>query len=156
MSTPLLDVRNLSISFESRGVTHAAVNNLSFSLNNGEILGMVGESGSGKSVSCYSLLGLIPSPPGRVESGEALFEGVDLLSCTEKQLRALRGAHQLATRAPHATYHAVERSEDRPEFIVPVRRKTQAEITRPDALGRDLKSQDGARESPSRDHGQPK
>jgi len=91
VSTPLLDVRNLSISFESRGVKHTAVNNLSFSLNNGEILGIVGESGSGKSVSCYSLLGLIPSPPGRVESGEALFEGVDLLSCTEKQLRALRG-----------------------------------------------------------------
>ncbi|MFK8018597.1 MAG: ABC transporter ATP-binding protein [Pseudomonadales bacterium] len=91
MSGTLLEVRNLSVSFESRGVKQTAVNNLSFSLQSGEILGIVGESGSGKSVSCYSLLGLIPSPPGRVESGEALFEGVDLLSCTAKQLRALRG-----------------------------------------------------------------
>ena len=57
----------------------------------GETLGIVGESGSGKSVSCLSLLRLIPSPPGRIEGGRAQFGEMDLLHCDEEQLRAVRG-----------------------------------------------------------------
>jgi len=57
----------------------------------GKTLGIVGESGSGKSVTCYSLLGLIPQPPGRIEGGTAMFDGVDLLKATERQLRKIRG-----------------------------------------------------------------
>lgn len=87
----LLDVKDLSISFVNRGVTQQAVKNLSFSVLQGETLGIVGESGSGKSVSCYALLGLIPSPPGYIESGSAWFDGQDLLCSSEAQLRQIRG-----------------------------------------------------------------
>ena len=88
---PLLDVKNLTTRFHTRnGVVHA-VEDVSFAVEPGETLGIVGESGSGKSVSCYSLLGLIPQPPGRIHSGTAMFDGIDLLSCSEKQLRGIRG-----------------------------------------------------------------
>lgn len=88
---PLLDVQNLTTRFHTRnGVVHA-VEDVSFSLEKGKTLGIVGESGSGKSVTCYSLLGLIPKPPGRIHSGTAIFEGVDLLKAKEKELRKIRG-----------------------------------------------------------------
>jgi oligopeptide transport system ATP-binding protein len=64
---------------------------VSFSVEPGETLGIVGESGSGKSVTCYSILGLIPQPPGRIESGTARFGGIDLLDCRESELRRIRG-----------------------------------------------------------------
>ena len=87
----LLDVKNLTTRFHTRnGVVHA-VEDISFSVEPGKSLGIVGESGSGKSVSCYSLLGLIPQPPGRIHSGTAFFDGIDLLSCGEKTLRKIRG-----------------------------------------------------------------
>ncbi len=87
----LLTVENLRVSFHSREGTAVAVKDASFKVDVGQVLGIVGESGSGKSVSCYSLLGLVPSPPGKVEGGTAMFGGVDLLSLTEKQLRQIRG-----------------------------------------------------------------
>jgi oligopeptide transport system ATP-binding protein len=64
---------------------------VSFSVERGETLGIVGESGSGKSVTCYSIMGLIPQPPGRIESGTAMFDGIDLLHCTPKVARSIRG-----------------------------------------------------------------
>jgi ABC-type microcin C transport system duplicated ATPase subunit YejF len=88
---PLLSVENLRVVFNTRNGQSVAVENLSFSLSIGEVLGIVGESGSGKSVACYSLLGLIPMPPGKIESGKALFHGKDLLSMREKELRQIRG-----------------------------------------------------------------
>ena len=87
----LLQVENLRICFHTRNGITIAVDNMNFSLASGKVLGIVGESGSGKSVACYSLLGLIPSPPGKVESGRALFAGDDLLSMNEKSLRKIRG-----------------------------------------------------------------
>ncbi|MGC4016853.1 MAG: ABC transporter ATP-binding protein [Luteolibacter sp.] len=88
---PLLDVKNLSTRFHTRnGVVHA-VEDVSFSVDAGKTLGIVGESGSGKSVTCYSLLGLIPQPPGRIHSGTAMFDGIDLLKASEKQLLKIRG-----------------------------------------------------------------
>ena len=69
----LLDVRNLTTRFHTRnGIVHA-VEDVSFSVDKGQTLGIVGESGSGKSVTCYSLLGLIPKPPGRIHAGTAHF-----------------------------------------------------------------------------------
>ena len=88
---PLLEVSRLSVSFHTRSGIYRAVNDVSFSLEKGEILGIVGESGSGKSVTCSSLLGLIPQPPGRIEGGTAMFDGVDLLKCAPAQLRDIRG-----------------------------------------------------------------
>ncbi len=87
----LLDVQNLTTRFHTRnGVVHAT-EDVSFSIEKGQSIGIVGESGSGKSVTCYSLLGLIPQPPGRIEGGKALFDDVDLLQLSEKQLRKIRG-----------------------------------------------------------------
>ncbi len=88
---PLLSVQDLRTYFHTRNGVYRAVDGVSFDLERGETLGIVGESGSGKSVTCYSLLGLIPQPPGRIESGTALFDGVDLLHCPPEQLRAIRG-----------------------------------------------------------------
>ena len=87
---PLLEVQNLRTSFHTRHGIVRAVQDVSFSIEKGETLGIVGESGSGKSVTCYSLLRLIPQPPGRIEGGHAMFDGVDLLSCSKEQLRAIR------------------------------------------------------------------
>jgi len=88
---PLLEVTNLRTSFHTRHGVVRAVQDVSFSLEKGETLGIVGESGSGKSVTCYSLMRLIPQPPGRIEGGRAMFDGVNLLSCPMEQLRAIRG-----------------------------------------------------------------
>jgi len=87
----LLSVENLRVVFNTRNGQTVAVENMAFSLEAGKVLGIVGESGSGKSVACYSLLGLIPTPPGKIESGRALFRGKDLLQMTEKELRHIRG-----------------------------------------------------------------
>jgi oligopeptide transport system ATP-binding protein len=88
---PLLTVTNLATSFHTRNGVVRAVNGVSFQLEPGETLGIVGESGSGKSVTCYSLMGLLPTPPARVESGVALFDNIDLLSCSRQQLSQIRG-----------------------------------------------------------------
>ena len=88
---PLLRVENLSVAFHTRHGVVRAVRGVSFSVEPGQTVGIVGESGSGKSVTCYALLGLVPSPPGRVESGTALLEGVDLLTMREQDLRKVRG-----------------------------------------------------------------
>lgn len=87
----LLDVSNLTTRFHTRnGIVHA-VEDVSFKVEKGQTLGIVGESGSGKSVTCYSLLGLIPKPPGRIHSGKAIFDGEDLLTLKERKLRQIRG-----------------------------------------------------------------
>jgi oligopeptide transport system ATP-binding protein len=87
----ILRVESLRTYFHTRAGIVRAVDGVSFSIGKSETLGIVGESGSGKSVVCYSLLRLIPEPPGRIESGRALFHEVDLLHCGEKELRAIRG-----------------------------------------------------------------
>lgn len=87
----LLDVRNLTTAFHTRTGIVRAVNDVSFQLDKGETLGIVGESGSGKSVTCYSMMRLIPMPPGKIENGQALFDGIDLLRCPEKSMRNIRG-----------------------------------------------------------------
>ncbi len=88
---PLLDVTDLRAHFHTRNGIYRAVDGISFSLERGETLGIVGESGSGKSVTCQALLGLLPTPPARIESGTALFDGIDLLHCKPAELRAIRG-----------------------------------------------------------------
>ena len=88
----VLDVKDLKTVFKTRRGEVHAVNNVSFHLKAGELLGVVGESGSGKSVTMMSLIGLLPSPPAMVSGGPVMFEGQDLLSATDEQLRAVRGA----------------------------------------------------------------
>jgi oligopeptide transport system ATP-binding protein len=91
MSTPLLSVRNLSTRFRTERGTVRAVDNVSFDVAAGETLAIVGESGSGKSVTALSILRLIPDPPGKIESGEILFDGKDLLKLDDAGIRAIRG-----------------------------------------------------------------
>jgi len=88
---PLLSVQDLAISFHTRAGIIKAVDGVSFDLEAGQTLGIVGESGSGKSVLCYSLPGLLPSPPARIERGTAMFDGIDLIAASESVLRKLRG-----------------------------------------------------------------
>ena len=88
---PLLDVTNLTTRFHTRNGVVRAVEDVSFSVDKGQTVGIVGESGSGKSVTCYSLIGLIPQPPGRIHAGKAMFDGIDLLQANEKKLRGIRG-----------------------------------------------------------------
>ncbi len=90
MPEPLLDVRDLRVTFRSRRGEARAVDGLSFSLAAGEVLGIVGESGSGKSVSMMSILKLIRDPNCTVE-GQALFRGRDLVAMDDDELRGLRG-----------------------------------------------------------------
>lgn len=87
----LLEVRDLGVSFVTRNGVNKAVDGISFDVESGKIIAIIGESGSGKSVACYSMLGLIPSPPGRIDSGSALFDGEDLLQMSEAELRRIRG-----------------------------------------------------------------
>jgi len=88
----VLDVKDLKTTFKTRRGEVHAVNDVSFHLKAGELLGVVGESGSGKSVTMMSLIGLLPSPPAMVSGGPVMFEGQDLLTATDEQLRAVRGA----------------------------------------------------------------
>ncbi|MFT3927246.1 MAG: ABC transporter ATP-binding protein [Myxococcales bacterium] len=90
-SSPLLQVRDLVVSFRTDSGELRAVDGVSFDVPRGSTVGLVGESGSGKSVTALSLLGLLPRPAGRVASGSILFEGRELAQADEKTLRQIRG-----------------------------------------------------------------
>ncbi|MGJ7919425.1 ABC transporter ATP-binding protein [Neobacillus sp. LXY-4] len=87
----ILKIQDLTVSFFANKKLLPAVDGISFELKEGEILGIVGESGSGKSVTSLAVMGLIPMPPGKIEKGEILFEGKDLLTYSEKEMRKIRG-----------------------------------------------------------------
>src|SRR5260370_27800802 len=88
---PLLEVRDLRTYFRTRRGIVKAVDGASFSVERGETLGIVGESGSGKSVTCLSIVRLVPTPAGRIVGGQILFEGEDLLRKSDAEMRRLRG-----------------------------------------------------------------
>jgi peptide/nickel transport system ATP-binding protein len=87
----LIEVSGLRASFASEQGEVRAVDGVDFSLARGRTLGIVGESGCGKSVTALSIMRLVPQPPGRIDGGEVLFEGVDLLGLPESRMRSLRG-----------------------------------------------------------------
>lgn len=87
----LLDVKNLSIHFHTRDGIVSAVEDVSFAVDKGQVLGIVGESGSGKSVTCYGLMGLLASPPAKISKGCAHFQGKNLLALAPAELRKIRG-----------------------------------------------------------------
>ncbi len=96
MKNELLEFKNLTTEFQTEGTIVKAVNEVSFTLNKGETIGIVGESGSGKSVTSLSAMRLIPSPPGRISGGEIIFHKNDgtstnLLSVSEEEMRKFRG-----------------------------------------------------------------
>ncbi|KGP74357.1 ABC transporter ATP-binding protein [Pontibacillus yanchengensis] len=87
----ILDVKDLKVSFDTHGGEVEAVRGVNFHLNKGETLAIVGESGSGKSVTTKALMGLIPSPPGKIKNGEILFEGKDLTKLSDRAMSKVRG-----------------------------------------------------------------
>src|SRR5215217_5259657 len=87
----LLEVRNLRTYFDTEDGIVKAVDDISFQLKRGETLGIVGESGSGKSVTNLSIIRLIPNPPGKIVSGEVIFNGSDLLLLRNEDIRKIRG-----------------------------------------------------------------
>ncbi|MBP8148415.1 MAG: ABC transporter ATP-binding protein [Limnohabitans sp.] len=89
--TPLLEVRGLGVEFQTRGGTAHVLEDIHLHLHRGETLGLVGESGCGKSITALALMRLIAQPPGRITSGQILFEGRDLLQLPEAQMRRVRG-----------------------------------------------------------------
>ncbi|MTI46701.1 ABC transporter ATP-binding protein [Sporosalibacterium faouarense] len=88
----LLDVKDLSVSFDTYAGEVQAVRGNSFYVRKGEALGIVGESGSGKSVTVKSLIKLLPMPPARIKTGTAMFNGKDLVKMSDKQLESIRGS----------------------------------------------------------------
>ena len=89
-NTPLLQVKNLSTSFNVDAGEVRAVNGISFNLDRGRVLGIVGESGSGKSVTAYSIMRILVEP-GKITGGEILFNGEDIVKYSKKQMREFRG-----------------------------------------------------------------
>ncbi|MGH7391964.1 MAG: ABC transporter ATP-binding protein [Candidatus Rokuibacteriota bacterium] len=91
MSAPLLEVRDLRTWFYTRRGVVKAVDGVSFTVREGETLGLVGESGCGKSMTALSVLRLVPRPAGRIVGGEVLLDGEDLLAMSEREMRRIRG-----------------------------------------------------------------
>ncbi len=90
-SDKLFEIKNLRTHFHTEAGTVKAVNNVSFDIYNGEVLGIVGESGSGKSVTSLSINRLIPNPPGEIVGGEVLYKGTNLLDLSYEEMTEYRG-----------------------------------------------------------------
>jgi len=90
-TTGVLDVRQMRTEFQIGSSVYKAVGGVDLNLREGECLGLVGESGSGKSVTAMSIMGLVPTPPGRIAGGAAYLEGEDLFAATQNRIRDLRG-----------------------------------------------------------------
>ena len=88
---PVLEVRDLRTYFHTEEGVARAVDGVSFAVGRGQTLGLVGESGCGKSVSAFSIMRLVPDPPGRIEDGQILLRGRDLLALDEEEMRRVRG-----------------------------------------------------------------
>ena len=91
MKDILLEARDLKVSFKSDYGVSRAVDGVSFQIERGKVLGVVGESGSGKSVTSLAVMRLVPKPNGYIEGGSILFQGQDLLQCSEAEMRKIRG-----------------------------------------------------------------
>src|SRR6478609_10972694 len=90
-NAPLLEVKGLRTQFMTQDGVVKAVDDVSFYVMPGETLGVVGESGSGKSMTGLSIMRLIPSPPGKIATGEIIFNGQDILQMSDNEIRQIRG-----------------------------------------------------------------
>lgn len=132
MTAPTLQVRNLRTHFPTRAGLIKAVDDVSFSVGRGEVLGLVGESGSGKTVTGFSIIGLV-DPPGRIAGGSILYQGQDLAKLTERQMRDLRGNRiAMIFQDPMMTLNPVLRIDT--QMIETV--QAHARVSRPEARAR--------------------
>ncbi|HIE24828.1 MAG TPA: ABC transporter ATP-binding protein, partial [Anaerolineales bacterium] len=92
MMPPLLEIKNLKTRFFTDEGVVKAVNDISYSMESGEILGVVGESGCGKSVHALSIMQLVQDPPGKITQGEVWLDGRDLLKLNDKEMKKVRGS----------------------------------------------------------------
>lgn len=123
---PLLEVNDLRTSFVTRRGVTRAVDGVSFEVYPGETLGIVGESGCGKSVTALSVLRLVPSPPGRIVSGQILFQGRDLLKLSPAEMRQIRGRHiSMILQDPHVSLNPVFTVGDQIMEAVQLHRKSE-------------------------------
>src|SRR5690606_34525076 len=88
---PLLEVEHLETTFSTEAGKLIAVDDVSFEIHEGEVVGLVGESGCGKTVTSKSILRLIPDPPGKISGGQIRFGGRDLVKLSEREMRKVRG-----------------------------------------------------------------
>jgi oligopeptide transport system ATP-binding protein len=111
---------------------------VSFQIEKGETLAIVGESGSGKSATCYSLMGLIPQPPGKIEGGSAMFDGkIDLLKCSSRELNRIRGKHiAMIFQDPMTSLNPYMRIEN--QLIEPL--QIHENVSRADAVKRAIRA----------------
>ncbi len=134
----LLDVKNLKTEFKLKSGTINAVNDVSFSIDKGEILAIVGESGSGKSVTSLSIMGLI-SQPGRIAEGEILFKGVDLSKQPVNELQKIRGDQiSMIFQEPMTSLNPVMRVKDQLIESIMIHMK----LTKDEALKRSIEMLD--------------
>ncbi|WP_298374075.1 ABC transporter ATP-binding protein [Azospirillum sp.] len=134
----LLDVRGLKTTFPVGAGQIKAVNDVSFALDRGQVLGLVGESGSGKSVTGFSIMGLL-EPPGRITGGQILFDGADLTKLGQEEMRQLRGRRiAMIFQDPMMTLNPVLRIDTQMIEAVTAHRpvsKAEARALARDALG---------------------
>jgi len=129
--TTLLDIVHLQTHFFVRGQVAKAVDDVSFTITSGQTLGLVGESGCGKSVTAHSIIQLIPDPPGKIVGGQIFFNGNDLLSYPEKQMRKIRGNQiSMIFQEPMTSLNPVFSVGDQVGEVIRLHKKLSAKETR--------------------------
>ena len=131
----LLSVEDLTVRFRTHGSVVHAVNGVTFELAAGETLGLVGESGCGKSVTSLAMMGLLPKPAGRIEGGKVMFDGLDLVTLSERDLRDIRGREiAMIFQDPMTSLNPVLTIEEQMVETIQAHRKTTVEEARKRAI----------------------
>jgi oligopeptide/dipeptide ABC transporter ATP-binding protein len=131
----LLAVEDLVVRFRTHGSVVHAVNGVTFELAAGETLGLVGESGCGKSVTSLAMMGLLPKPAGRIEGGKVMFDGLDLVTLAERDLRDIRGREiAMIFQDPMTSLNPVLTIEEQMVETIQAHRKTTKEAARQRAI----------------------
>ncbi len=124
MSEHLLEIKDLNVQFHTMDGDVFAVNGIDLFIDAGETLGLVGETGAGKTTTALSILNLIQSPPGKIESGEILFEGKNILNMNDENLHSLRGsAISMIFQDPMTALNPIFRVEDQIAEVVRIHEK---------------------------------
>ncbi len=125
MSEHLLEIKDLSVAYHTMDNTVFAVNGISLAIDSGETLGLVGETGAGKTTTALSILNLIQSPPGKIEHGEILFQGENVLEMSEEQLHAIRGsAISMIFQDPMTALNPIFKVEDQIAEVIKIHEKS--------------------------------